>query len=50
MWRLTGPSLTAMAGLTHKEIQLTEAPMNEAPKTFRVAPLSIEMYEFEKAP
>jgi hypothetical protein len=38
-----------MAGLTHKEIQLTEAPINEAPKTFRVAPLGIEMYEFEKA-
>jgi alpha-N-arabinofuranosidase len=49
MWRLTGPNLTAMAGLTHKEIQLTEAPINEAPKTFRVAPLGIEMYEFEKA-
>ena len=50
MWRLTGPNLTAMAGLTHKEVQLTEAPVNEAPKTFRVAPLGIEMYEFEKAP
>jgi alpha-N-arabinofuranosidase len=50
MWRLTGPNLTAMAGLTHKEVQLTEAPVTEAPKTFRVPPLSIEMYEFEKAP
>jgi alpha-N-arabinofuranosidase len=50
MWRLSGPNLTAMAGLTHKEVQLTEAPVNEAPKTLRVAPLSIEMYEFEKAP
>jgi alpha-N-arabinofuranosidase len=49
MWRLTGPNLTAMTGLTRKEVQLTEAPVNEAPKTFRVAPLSIEMYEFEKA-
>lgn len=50
MWLLTGPNLTAMAGLTHKEIQLTEAPVNETPKTLRVAPLSIEIYEFEKAP
>jgi alpha-N-arabinofuranosidase len=50
MWRLSGPNLTAMAGLTHSEVQLTEAPVNEAPKTFRVAPLSIELYEFEKAP
>jgi alpha-N-arabinofuranosidase len=50
MWRLSGPNLTAMAGLTHREVQLTEAPVNEAPKTFRVAPLSIELYEFEKAP
>ena len=50
MWRLTGPNLTAMTGLTRKEVQVTEAPVNEAPKTLRVAPLSIEMYEFEKAP
>jgi alpha-N-arabinofuranosidase len=50
MWRLTGPNLTAMAGLTHKEVQLTEAPVTEAPRTLRVAPLSIELYEFEKAP
>ena len=50
MWRLSGPTLTAMAGLTHKEVQLAEAPVNEVPKTFRVAPLSIEMYDFEKAP
>jgi len=50
MWRLSGPNLTAMAGLTHKEVQLMEMPVNEAPKTFRVAPLSIEMYEFDKAP
>jgi alpha-N-arabinofuranosidase len=50
MWRLTGPNLTATAGLDHKDVQVTEAPLNQAPKTLRVAPLAIEMYEFEKAP
>jgi alpha-N-arabinofuranosidase len=50
MWRLTGPSLTATTGLDHKDVQVTETPVNEAPKTLRVAPISIEMYEFEKAP
>ena len=50
MWRLTGPNLTAMTGLERKEVQVTEAPVNEVPKTLRVAPISIEMYEFEKAP
>jgi alpha-N-arabinofuranosidase len=50
MWRLTGPSLTAMTGLDRKEVQVTEAPVNEVPRTLRVAPISIEMYEFVKAP
>ena len=50
MWRLTGPSLTAMTDLQRKEVQVTEAGLNDVPKTLRVAPFSIEMYEFEKAP
>jgi alpha-L-arabinofuranosidase len=50
MWGLSGPNLTAMAGLTHHEVQLTEAPVTEAPKTLHVPKLSIEIYEFEKAP
>jgi len=50
MWRLTGPNLTAMTGLDRKEVQLTESPMHEVPKMLRVAPISIEMYEFEKTP
>jgi alpha-N-arabinofuranosidase len=49
MWRLTGPSLTATTDLQHKDVQVTEAPVNEAPRTLRVAPISIEIYEFEKA-
>ncbi len=50
MWRLTGPSLTAMTGLERKEVQVTETPVNELPRTLRAAPISIEMYEFEEAP
>jgi len=47
MRQCLGPSLLTPP---HKEVQLTEALVNEVPKKFRVAPLSIEMYEFEKAP
>jgi hypothetical protein len=39
-----------MTGLDRKEVQLTESPMHEVPKMLRVAPISIEMYEFEKTP
>ncbi|MFB3778862.1 MAG: alpha-N-arabinofuranosidase [Bryobacteraceae bacterium] len=49
MWRLTGPNLTAMTGLDRKEVQVTETPVSEVPRTLRVAPISIEMYEFERA-
>jgi alpha-N-arabinofuranosidase len=49
MWRLTGPNLTAMTGLNRKEVQVTETPVNEVPKTLRIAPIVIEIYEFEKA-
>jgi alpha-L-arabinofuranosidase len=49
-WRLTGPNLTAMTGLERKEVQVTEAPVSAMPGTLRVAPISIEMYEFERAP
>jgi alpha-N-arabinofuranosidase len=50
MWRLTGPNLAAITGLDRKEVQVTESPVNEVPKMLRVAPISIEMYEFENAP
>ena len=50
MWRLTGPNLTATTGLQHKDVQVTETTLSGVPKTLRVAPISIEMYEFEKAP
>ena len=50
MWRLTGPNLDARTGLDRNEVQVTEAAVSEVPKTLRVAPISIELYEFEKAP
>jgi alpha-N-arabinofuranosidase len=49
MWRLTGPNLDARTGLDRKEVQVTETPVNEVPKTLRIAPIAIEIYEFEKA-
>jgi alpha-L-arabinofuranosidase len=50
MWRLTGPNLTAMTGLARKEVQVTEAPVNDVPKALRVPPISIDLYQFEKTP
>ena len=43
VWRLTGPGFDAMTGLTRKEVQVTELP-----RTLRVAPLSIDLYELER--
>ncbi len=37
------------AELLGLDVQLTQRSVNEKPKTFRVTPLSIDMYEFEKA-
>jgi alpha-L-arabinofuranosidase len=48
MWRMTGPSLTAMTGLGRQQIQLTEAAVTEVPKVLKAAPISIDIYEFEK--
>lgn len=47
-WRLTGPGLNAMTGLTRREVQVVETPLAETPKTLVVAPISIELYEFER--
>jgi alpha-N-arabinofuranosidase len=49
MWRLTGPNLAATTGLDRKEVQVTETPVAEVPGTIRIAPISVEMYEFETA-
>ena len=48
LWRLTGPGINAATGLTRREVQVTEMPVSELPKTLQVAPISIELYEFER--
>jgi alpha-L-arabinofuranosidase len=48
MWRLTGPNLDAMTSLTRKEVQVTESPVTDTPKVLKIAPISIDIYEFEK--
>jgi len=46
-WRLTGPALDALTGLTRREVQVTETQVGEVPKTIEAAPISIDLYEFE---
>lgn len=46
-WRMTGPSIDAMTGLGRREVQILETPLNETPKTLLVAPISINLYEFD---
>ena len=48
LWRLTGPGINAATGLTRHEVQVVEIPVGELPKTLQVAPISIELYEFER--
>jgi alpha-N-arabinofuranosidase len=48
LWRLTGPGINAVTGLTRHEVQVAETPIGEAPRTLQVAPISIELYEFER--
>lgn len=48
VWRLAGPSLNATTGLTKKEVLVSESPLNEIPKTLRLEPIGISIYEFEK--
>ncbi len=48
IWRLKGSGLNAMAGLTRHDVQVTESPVAEVPKALQLAPISIEIYEFER--
>jgi hypothetical protein len=34
--------------LNRQEVQVSESPIDETPKTLSVAPISISIYEFEK--
>ena len=49
MWRYTGPNLNATTGLERNDVQVTEMPVSEVPGTLHISPISVEMYEFEKA-
>jgi alpha-L-arabinofuranosidase len=44
---MTGPEIDAQTGLSRQEVQVTETPVDEVPETFRVPPISINLYEFE---
>ena len=48
MWRMTGPNLTAATGLNRQEIQITESPVAGEPNRLAIAPISINIYEFQK--
>jgi hypothetical protein len=45
---MTGDSLNAATGLGRNEVRIAESPVNEAPKVLKIAPISINIYEFEK--
>jgi len=48
MWRMTGDSLNAATGLGRNEVRIVETSLTETPKALRIAPISIDIYEFEK--
>jgi alpha-N-arabinofuranosidase len=48
MWRMTGDSLNAATGLGRNEVRIVETPLTETPKALTIAPISINIYEFEK--
>jgi alpha-N-arabinofuranosidase len=47
-WRLTGPTIDAMAGLSRHEVQVVETVVSATPRPLQIAPISIDVYEFEK--
>ena len=48
MWRITGPDLNAAILVGQKPgVELVEVAVPEIPKTLAVAPISINLYEFE---
>ena len=48
MWRMTGDSLNAATGLGRNEVRIVETPLTETPKALTIAPISIDIYEFER--
>jgi alpha-N-arabinofuranosidase len=47
LWHMTGPGINAVTGLSRREVQVVETPLGEVPETLQVAPISIDLYEFE---
>jgi alpha-N-arabinofuranosidase len=47
MWRMTGESLNSATGLGRNEVRITETPVTDN-RTLKIAPISIEIYEFDK--
>ncbi len=45
LWRMTGPGINAVTGLSRQEVQILELPVGEVPRTLQVPPLSIDLYE-----
>ncbi|HSW49395.1 MAG TPA: hypothetical protein VLH09_04430 [Bryobacteraceae bacterium] len=48
MWLMTGDRLAAATGLGRNEVRIVETPVTGAPKLLKIAPISINIYEFEK--
>ena len=48
MWRMTGDSLSAATGLGRNEVRIVETPLTETPRALTIAPISIDIYEFER--
>jgi hypothetical protein len=46
--RINGDSLNAATGLGRSEIRIVEKPLTETPKALKIAPISIDIYEFER--
>ena len=48
MSRMTGDSLNAATGLCRNEVRIVETSLTETPKALTIAPIGIDIYEFER--
>jgi alpha-N-arabinofuranosidase len=48
VWHMKGSGLEAATGLTKHDVQVIESPVTEVPRTVEAAPISIDLYEFER--
>ena len=48
VWHIPGPGIEATTGLTKHEVEVKEALVGEVPATLEVAPISVDLYEFER--